>query len=95
MKTTVRSSARALAVTVVALALVLAACGSSDDSGGSGGGGGGDKKEALIVGSKDFAVCQMPKGMKLCLRMYSMKAAITTQATKKETRVPTTRRRIC
>jgi osmoprotectant transport system substrate-binding protein len=58
MKTSVRSSARVLAVTVVALALVLAACGSSDD-GGSGGGGGGDKKEALIVGSKDFAGAQV------------------------------------
>jgi osmoprotectant transport system substrate-binding protein len=59
MKTSMRSSARALAVTVVALALVLAACGSSDDGGSSGGGGGGDKKEALIVGSKDFAGAQV------------------------------------
>ncbi len=58
MKTNVRSSARVLAVTVVALALVLAACGSSDDSS-SGSGGGGDKKESLIVGSKDFAGAQV------------------------------------
>jgi osmoprotectant transport system substrate-binding protein len=53
-----RTGARALAVTVVALALLLAACGSSDDGGSSGGGGGGDK-EALIVGSKDVAGAQV------------------------------------
>jgi osmoprotectant transport system substrate-binding protein len=57
MKTSVRSSARALAVTVVALALVLAACGSSDDGGSSGGGGG--EKESLVVGSMDFPGSQV------------------------------------
>lgn len=61
MKTSIRSSVRALVVSVVAvvtLALVLAACGSSSGSGSSGSGGDG-KKEALIVGSKDFAGAQV------------------------------------
>jgi osmoprotectant transport system substrate-binding protein len=57
-KTSLRSTSRALAVTVVTLALVLAACGSSDDGGSSDGGDGGNK-EALIVGSKDVAGAQV------------------------------------
>ncbi len=57
-KTSLRTTSRALAVTVVTLALVLAACGSSDDGGSSDGGGGGNK-EALIVGSKDVAGAQV------------------------------------
>jgi osmoprotectant transport system substrate-binding protein len=57
-KTSLRTTSRALAVTVVTLALVLAACGSSDDSG-SGGSDDGGTKEALIVGSKDVAGAQV------------------------------------
>jgi osmoprotectant transport system substrate-binding protein len=57
-KTSLRTTSRALAVTVVTLALVLAACGSSDDSGSSDSGGSGNK-EALIVGSKDVAGAQV------------------------------------
>ena len=57
-KTSLRTTSRALAVTVVTLALVLAACGSSDDSG-SGDSGDSGTKEALIVGSKDVAGAQV------------------------------------
>jgi osmoprotectant transport system substrate-binding protein len=54
-----RTRSLALAATIVTLSLVLAACGSSDDSGDGGGSDDGGDKEALIVGSKDFAGAQV------------------------------------
>jgi osmoprotectant transport system substrate-binding protein len=58
-KTSLRTRSLALAATIVTLSLVLAACGSSDDSGDGGGSDDGGDKEALIVGSKDFAGAQV------------------------------------
>jgi osmoprotectant transport system substrate-binding protein len=57
-KPRVRFSGRLLAVTLVSLVVVLAACG-SDDGDDSSNGSSGDSKPSVIVGSKDFAGAQI------------------------------------